>query len=222
MTPNGFDRMSSTNRGYEPHASDYYVTPPADIVKFLRAWKEDCGELMAGIRTILDPCAGGTVKDGEVVTPMSYAQAINHAPAFQPQAWFAEDWRYDSMDIRADSCAKVKADYLTTAVEAPDLIITNPPFSLALEITEKALRDVRLGGFVVMLQRINWLGSARRREFWQANMPSWIYLHSERINFCQGMKHRKTGRAMSGDSIEYAHFVWRKGFRPKFAELRVI
>ncbi|MFW6377747.1 MAG: hypothetical protein ACOCZ5_03775 [bacterium] len=48
--------MSSTNRGYNRHKSDYYVTPIEDILNFIDefvAIEED----IEG--NILDPCAGG-------------------------------------------------------------------------------------------------------------------------------------------------------------------
>jgi len=77
-------------------------------------------------------------------------------------------------------------------------IITNPPFYIAQEIAEKALAE---GDVVIMLQRLNWLGSHKRRKFWAAHMPSDVFVHHRRISFTGG----KT------DSIEYAHFVWRPG-----------
>jgi len=209
--------MSSTNRGYVRHASDYYVTPIPAIVHFLKEWAKDEPALKS-VRQILDPCAGGTMQkaDGTNALPKSYPVAI-----LRLSIW-AQSVAIETLDIRPDSTAEFIGDYLTlNPVTIPDLIITNPPFSLAQEITEKALRDVTPSGFVVMLQRINWLGSEKRREWWQANMPQRIYVHSERMNFTPGQRNAQ-GKLMHGDSIEYAHFVWRRESGNKSSQLRVI
>lgn len=61
--------MSSTNRGGDRHVSDYYVTPQAEITRFLNRFVQR--EQYAMSRTILDPCAGGTATD-----EMSYPAAL--------------------------------------------------------------------------------------------------------------------------------------------------
>lgn len=74
-------------------------------------------------------------------------------------------------------------------------IITNPPFSLALEFCEHALCHAPE---VIMLLRLNFLGSQKRYDWWRQNEPSAIYVLSERPDFTGG----------GGDSCEYAWFVW--------------
>jgi len=44
-------------------------------------------------------------------------------------------------------------------------------------------------------------------------MPSYVFVHSKRISFTDNGK---------TDSIEYAHYVWKKGECPKFSKLMVI
>lgn len=190
--------MSSTNRGAERQMQDYYVTPIAAIKDFLLAWsKIDCLGLYG--QRVLDPAAGGDAHHS-----MSYPVALRDVLGWKPM----------TLDIRDDSLASIKTDYLTwQAPEAYDCIITNPPFSLAQEFIEKALRDVHPGGRVVMLVRLNFLGSRRRFAFWQAHPPKWIFVHHERMSFTDD------GQT---DSIEYAHMVWVRGENPSAAELRVI
>lgn len=89
-------------------------------------------------------------------------------------------------------------DYFELEFPPLDLIITNPPFSLALEFLRKSLSEART---VVYLLRLNFLGSAKRREFWQAHPPSHLYVLSRRPSF--------TGRGT--DATEYAWFVWDRG-----------
>jgi hypothetical protein len=187
--------MSSTNRGSSREVSDYYVTPQWAIREFLGTFVQvsDHGvqDLCAGT---LDPCAGGSVAAG-----MAYPEALVEFGA-PPDTIL-------TIDIRDDSRADIKADYLRWAPPAdykPWLIITNPPFSHAAEIAAKAIAEVEDGGFVVMLQRLNFLGTDCRREFWGRHRPKWVFVHRRRMRF---------NGAKSTDSIEYAHFVWQRGHR---------
>jgi hypothetical protein len=159
--------MSSTNRGAERSASDYYVTKIPDILAFLHAFAEDRPAFAS--RHILDPCAGGDDRN-----PMSYPEAIRQA------GW--NEAQIDTIDIRPDSVAARKGDYLRMDLDvAPDIIISNPPFGLALEFIQKALRNVKRGGLVIMLLRLNFFGSRKRRSWFQANMPLYTYVHAERL-----------------------------------------
>src|SRR3990167_6584305 len=196
--------MSSTNRGNSRdfHVSDYYVTPIPSIVDFLMEFFADNPEMDFNNKVILDPCAGGDAKH-----PMSYPEAIKKWDYSKPPL-------IKTIDVREDSLAENKANYLFTQLDyQPDVIITNPPFKSALEIIQKALNDVKDGGVVVMLLRLNFFGSKSRLRFWDKNMPSFCYVHSERLGFTDNG---------TTDSIEYMHAVWIKGERPKFTKLRVI
>ena len=119
-----------------------------------------------------------------------------------------------TLDIREDSLAEVNSDYINIELDyKPDVIITNPPFLLAREIIEKALSDVAKDGFVIMLQRLNFFGGKKRRDFWDNHMPKYTFVHNKRISFTPDGK---------TDSIEYAHYVWQKGYYPEFTKLKVI
>jgi hypothetical protein len=76
-----------------------------------------------------------------------------------------------------------------------DLVFTNPPFSLAQEFIEHALACAPT---VIMLLRINFLGSQKRYDFWQQFPPDGLFILSKRPSF--------TGKGT--DSIDYAWFVW--------------
>ncbi|HGT1414611.1 TPA: hypothetical protein ACMV83_002360 [Clostridioides difficile] len=120
----------------------------------------------------------------------------------------------DTVDIREDSRANLKQDYLRfQPKEKYDVIITNPPFNISLNIINKALNDVKEDGFVIMLLRLNSLGGKVRQELWRNNMPKYIFVHNKRMSFTDNGK---------TDSIEYAHFVWQKGYSPKFSKLKVL
>lgn len=194
--------ISSTNRSDARnfHVSDYYRTPIPKIKEFLSEFSKHENILNSKIR-ILDPCAGG-----DNTNPMSYPTAI--------QEFSNQDISIDTVDIRDDSRANLKQDYLKfQSKEKYDVIITNPPFNISLDIINKALNDVKEDGFVIMLLRLNYLGGKVRQELWKNNMPKYIFVHNKRMSFTDDKK---------TDSIEYAHFVWQKGYNPKFSKLKVL
>ena len=202
--------MSSTNRSdaRDSHVSDYYVTPKNCIKDFLGNWLADLQSEFHDDSSVadspdkqrwLDPCAGGDINH-----EMSYPAVLQEE--FGVIA--------DTIDLREDSLAQKKENYLLSEIPKDyDVIITNPPFNIAKSIITKALEDVRDGGYVVMLLRLNYLGSNDRFEFWQNQLPTWIYVHHRRMSFTDDGK---------TDSIEYMHAVWQKGADPKFSMLRVI
>lgn len=194
--------MSSTNRSSarDAHIADYYVTPIKSISDFINHFQNDYGTLGS---LLLDPCAGG-----DSLNTMSYPTALSHAGYNN----------IETIDLRQDSlAAHSNTNYLevdlSTLMPAPDCIITNPPFNIALEIINKALNDVKDGGYVVMLLRLNFFGSKGRKPFWTNNLPMCCYVHSERMKFLN------TGGT---DSIEYMHCVWKKGTNFNSTELRIL
>ena len=72
--------------------------------------------------------------------------------------------------------------------------VMNPPFRLAFEFLQMALQ---IADYVVMLQRLNYLGSRKRSEFFRQFHPD-IYVLPDRPSFTEGQT----------DSIEYCWFVW--------------
>lgn len=198
--------MSSTNRGYDRHKCDYYRTPIKDINAFLSAWLSDLqaqGHWL-GARpdraAWLDPCAGG-----DSTHPMPYPSAISSA--------FAPDV-LDTLDIRDDSPANIHENILDVShFELFDVIITNPPFDQAEAIISHIIKNAKLGCKVVMLLRLNFLGSKQRMAFFKDHMPTDIYVHPHHISF--------TDDGVT-DSVEYAHFVWTVGENPTHAKLSFV
>ena len=192
--------MSSTKRGGQRHAADYYVTPVAEIKKFLKAFKE-VESLGFRDARILDPCAGG-----DKFHAMSYPTALKNHGVYRDDI--------TTLDIREDSRADIKADYLSYRFNHLfDVCITNPPFAIAQEIVDKAKEDVNSGGFIIMLLRLNFFGSLKRREWWHHNVPKYVFVHPSRMSFTEDGK---------TDSIEYMHCVWQVNCTFKHAKLCVL
>lgn len=193
--------MSSTNRSkarYD-HKNDFYVTPISQVELFLKEFMKV--EPLEKEMKILDPCAGGDEHH-----PMSYPVALE-------QAGFTN---IRTVDIRGNSRADEQMDYLETSLhEKYPLIISNPPFMIADQFIKKGLEDCEESGFVVMLLRLNFLGGvARKNGLWDTlGQPKWIFVHHKRMSFTPDGK---------TDSIEYAHFVWQKGYVPASSNLVII
>jgi len=83
---------------------------------------------------ILDPSAGGDDNN-----PMSYPTAIDRVFGFPAS-------RVATVDIREDSLAAHKRDYLDMSPLNPLIVITNPPFGLSMEFLMKSLDEMVAGG----------------------------------------------------------------------------
>jgi hypothetical protein len=193
--------MSSTKRSNKraSHDHDYYVTPIKQIEDFAKEILIHEPTIFGN--SIVDPCAGGDSKN-----PMSYPTALINTGV--PSSNIL------TIDIRQNSKAQIKANYMNYVFEKkPNLIISNPPFNIVLDFIKKAIDDVEDGGFVVMLLRLNFFGGKARKIFWEKNMPKYTFVHHKRMSFTQDNK---------TDSIEYAHFVWQKGINPEFSMIKII
>lgn len=76
-----------------------------------------------------------------------------------------------------------------------DLIITNPPFSLAQEFIDYSISKSKV---TIMLLRLNFLGSIKRYEWWSNSPPTAIHVLSKRPSF--------TGSGT--DATDYGWFIW--------------
>jgi hypothetical protein len=189
--------MSATNRGSERQRDDYYYTPIQTIQDFWVKFCEVENKSITNFESILDPCAGG-----DIDRPCAYPEALR---SFDPeQDNQTADFRFQTFDIREDSRATYKENYLFWMLKEYPLIISNPPFSLFEQFVNKALSEVSKNGYVIFMLRLNAAGGQKRRkEFWDLHKPKSIYIHSKRPSFIKG----------GSDSCEYAHFVWQKDFK---------
>ena len=88
-------------------------------------------------------------------------------------------------------------------------ILTNPPYSVALEFIKKALELVGEENRVYMLLRLNFLEGIRRRaELYEPNPPQKVCVFSKRISCARGGDFKKYPQS----AIAYAWFVWQKGY----------
>ena len=101
-----------------------------------------------------------------------------------------------------------QADYLFPSYQDDvlnyDWVITNPPFKLAEQFIEKALRNVNRGA--CFLTRTSFLeGVGRHNRLFSKTPPSYVLQFSERVPMLKGRVDKKASTATS-----YAWLVWVK------------
>jgi hypothetical protein len=83
-------------------------------------------------------------------------------------------------------------------------IVTNPPFTFALEFLQKSLREVP---YVAYLLRTNFLESVGRLPFFREHPPARVWISSRRFNM---HRHGYTGPRVSSNQ-SFAWFCWQAG-----------
>ena len=204
--------MSSTKRGRERNRKDNYPTPKWCVKRLL---EEIGAELPEGMWC--EPCAG----DGAII------MAVNEALPGARLRWTA-------IEIRAEGVAKLKklpmkllvlhdnTLKIMKRVGPWEVIISNPPFSQAMEIIVEAMQHAK---HVIMLLRLNFLGSEERAEFMRRTQPDIYVLPNRPSFFKKRVRNKKTGEISKTlrdvtDSIEYAWFHWWGGSSGRIRVLR--
>lgn len=176
--------MSSTKKNSNKRvANDYYPTPGWCVDRLLE-------EVNISSVKWLEPAAG----DGALIRAV--AARLGTAPtwtAIELQDRFKTDLEaiVDSSRVHIGSFLDVPL------VKEYDVIITNPPFSKALEFIKKSIELEP--EYVCMLLRLNFMGSGERSDFLRKYTPD-IYVVPNRPSF----------NGKGTDSIEYAWFVWQR------------
>lgn len=214
--------MSSTRRnllGSYRHADDFYATPP-EVTRLILP------HVTLGANP-LDPCAG----DGAILRELG------------GHAWGIEIDTARAASCRAGGFLVHEADALEMATREtwgrPSAVITNPPFSLAMDFVGVALMECE--GEVVMLLRLAFLESKTRAAFHREH-PADVFVLSERPSFVEHLRwkvarcehltvtvkrceleagHEGDHRQLGTDSTAYAWFRWPESNKRKNYEARI-
>lgn len=182
--------MSSTKKNSTKRVNnDFYPTPGWCVDRLLES--AHLSDPFKPIGHWLEPGAG----DGALI------KAVNAKTISKP-TWTAielQDRFKSDLEPLVGPQNVLIENYLKSDLYVGDynVIITNPPFSLALEFIKKSI-ELR-PNYVCMLLRLNFLGSHERSSFLRKYTPD-VYVLPNRPAFVS----KKT------DSIEYAWFVWEK------------
>lgn len=176
--------MSATNRGATRSPHDFYETP-AETTRLLLHW---LNAQQIGIDTALDPAAGNGALLRELECDR-YAYEIR------------EECRMALEDITVTT---IICDALvgTPVDRTLDLVICNPPYSLAREFVTTYRYVGRTSAFLL---RLGFLASQSRAPWWAEDPPAHVLVLPSRPSF--------TGDGKS-DSADYAWVVF-KGKTPK-------
>lgn len=216
--------MSATNRGAERMEDDAYPTPAWAVRRLL----EDLRTRDIPLRLWHEVTAG----TGNIIRAVNDFESAQLG--YAPVSWIATEINENATLAQVPRLSTVRfADYLTAPAVRCDVAITNPPFSIAEDVIKKALTEA---DWVVMLLRMNFLGSDDRANWLRNEMPD-IDTLPDRPNFIASYKCRPRdshdrgcgwtaklpisderirvcpacGRGVdrsSSDSIEYGWFIW--------------
>jgi hypothetical protein len=182
--------MSSTNRGKKRSVAEFYPTPAWCVRRLFEAFHPPAGHWC-------EPFAG----DGAIV------RAVNARRSDVTWDVVEHDVRHKSLlEATADNVRESYwMDYFACGPVLGteyDVVITNPPFSRALDFLEgeRAATNPDASTVVILLLSLGFFGAQERAAFFQLHMPD-LYILPNRPSF--------TGSG--SDSVTYAWFVWRFG-----------
>jgi hypothetical protein len=156
----------------------HYTTPELALAIVARLIKS--GDLLPGDR-VLDPCVG-------------LGAFSNAVRALCPDA------KLRTIDEDPEVDADIHGDFLAVPARGSfDLVVSNPPFSLAQRFVEKSLGLCDPRGCVAFLMLVQFLGSTGRREFFTQYPPSSVEVIRPRPSFSDDG---------ASDMREYALFRW--------------
>jgi len=177
---------------------EFFPTPPdvtAGVLPHIPGFDED-GHRRASLCRVIEPAAGrGAI-----------CQVLRRAGVPQ-QALVSVEIRPDCLGAEEYSGQHIAGDWLEMAPDlAPyaDLIITNPPFSLAKEFAEATLPHMTRGATLALFCRSAFSGTADRLGF-HLRWPSTLRSLSWRPKF---IKH------LGSDVWDYGWFIWTIGAEP--------
>jgi hypothetical protein len=202
--------MSSAPKGRR-RASDRYLTPDP-LARFLVGLTP---ELAKADRVLEPSCGDGAFLDAIRGAGLLDLELVGVDLELGPRArrgGEAGDW----IAKVADGLERPEGPDI--AGDGYDVVIGNPPYSLAEAFVRRSLARVRLGGVVAFLLRLSFLESRARVPLWTASCDPLDRVHvlAERPSFTED------GRT---DSAAYAWFVWRRGRRlnaDRWAQLEVV
>lgn len=173
--------MSATNRGSERKPHDFYATPVSCVENFLDNYDFPIGR-------VLEPSAG----NGNIIQAIRNKGFNNNITALEIRKEEIHNLDNISDRVIIDDFLKWNTD------EKFEIIIGNPPYSLAREFMEKCFELSNENTVIIMLLRTAFLESKSRYEFWQEHPLSGLYVLSKRPSF--------TGKGT--DATSYSWFVW--------------
>ena len=169
---------------------DFYQTPEQDVKKFLTG-----SGLVPNVGLVLEPAAG----DGNIVRCLEELR-----PEAKVVAGDIEQREFELDYV---------ADFLTQPFKKDvDCVITNPPFTHAMEFIDKSLEIC--SGDVIMLLKVAFVAGQKRRALFNRGHLKAIYVSSSRINcYMPGVKLSSTGRRTNSATLDMGWYVFNRNYK---------
>lgn len=184
--------LSGTSKTRERIKDDYYATPPSSV--------EDLLKHETFNKRIWECAVGG----GHIANVLEQHGYEVYGTDIVNRGWYATNY-YDfvkNQDNQEMTITKWHGD-----------IITNPPYSLAQEFLENAMKIIDNGNKVALFLKIQFLEGTKRKEMFKKYPPKTIYVFSKRQNpLRNGNPLDENGKPWSS-TMCFAWFVWEKGFK---------
>lgn len=105
-------------------------------------------------------------------------------------------------------------DFLTTTEQWNGDIITNPPYSMAKEFVEHAMKLIVDGHKVAMFLKLTFLEGQARKPLFDKYPPKTIWVSTSRLGCAKNgeFKTDKNGNLKADSAVCYCWFIWEKGF----------
>jgi hypothetical protein len=180
-------KIAGANPASQRVKNDFYATDPRATEALLNCEKFEGAKF-------LEPCVGA----GHI------AEVIKK---YYPEA------AVDCVDIENRGYpGTVEADFLKFETEQKySAIITNPPYSLALEFIEKSLQLLDNNGKIAMFLKLQFLEGEKRRQFFEKFPPSTIYVFRRRMATWRNGEPKDENGKRWATTMCHAWFVWEAG-----------
>lgn len=183
-----YSLAASNHTDSDREDEDFYATPPFVVKELLKQLEIEGVKIH---RTVLDPCCG-----------------MGHILDSLPEGY--KKLGVDLIDRKWPGT--VQKDFLSNKEHYSETdIITNPPYSIALDFMKKSLEAVDDGAIVAAFLKIQFLEGKKRYPFLVENPPLYVMPYAQRVNCGKNGIFQDEGR---GNSMAmFAWFVWQKGFK---------
>ncbi len=166
----------------ERQANDFYATPGKATLFLLENHKFN--------KKILEPCCG----QGHI-----------------SKILLSKGYAVTSSDLINRGYGQSGVDFLQDYVWFQGDIITNPPFSKAIECLEQAFNIIEDGHQVAFFLKTIFLHTLKRGVFLERNPPLKILIFSRRIRCIPGNEIGNKEFKIDGGGMDYSWFIFKKG-----------
>lgn len=186
--------MSATNRGSKRSKNDFYPTPYDSIEALLKNYDFSKHGL-----NVLEPSAG----NGNICKMYKDKYPNSNITGVE-----LDERHIEELSTKCDKV--ICTDFMEFDTNNKfDVIIGNPPFSMAVDFIKKSMEHLNENGVLCFLFRTALLESDCRFEFWKQNPVNGLLTLHKRPSF--------TGKGT--DATSYFWFIWTPGNDQQFIKV---